>query len=235
MQEGMMEIATALSWWGLGAVIWTNIILSADNVVVMALAARSLPPQQKKLALFLGAGAAILLRIALTIIALELLKLPLLKIIGGLALLWIAVKLLLPGGGNADIQGASNLIQAVKTIVVADLVMSVDNVIAVAAAAQGSVPLLVLGLAISMPLVILGATLLLRLMERYPVIIVLGAAILGWVAGGMLVTDPVVAEWIDANLHWMRIRSLGISWAEIAGALLVVGVGRWLATRTARA
>ena len=228
----MTEIATALSWWGLGAVIWANIILSADNVVVMALAARSLPPQQKKLALLLGAGAAILLRIALTIVAVELLKLPLLKIVGGLALLWIAVKLLLPGDGKADIQGASNLIQAVKTILVADLVMSVDNVIAVAAAAQGSVPLLVLGLGISMPLTIFGATVLMKLMERYPIITTLGAAVLGWVAGGMLVTDPVAAEWIDANLRWMHIRPLGVSWAEIAGALLVVGVGRWLATRT---
>lgn len=230
----MAEFITAQSWWGLGAVIWANIILSADNVVVMALAARSLPPQQKKLALLLGAGAAILVRIALTIIAVELLKLPLLKIIGGLALLWIAVKLLLPGDGNADIQGASNLIQAVKAIVVADLVMSVDNVIAVAAAAQGSVPLLVVGLGISMPLAIFGATVLMKLMERYPIITTLGAAILGWVAGGMLVTDPAAAEWIDANLPWMRIRAFGASWAEIAGALLVVGVGRWLAMRAAR-
>lgn len=230
----MAEFMTAQSWWGLGAVIWANIILSADNVVVMALAARSLPPQQKKLALLLGAGAAILVRIALTIIAVELLKLPLLKIIGGLALLWIAVKLLLPGDGNADIQGASNLIQAVKAIVVADLVMSVDNVIAVAAAAQGSVPLLVVGLGISMPLAIFGATVLMKLMERYPIITTLGAAILGWVAGGMLVTDPAAAEWIDANLPWMRIRAFGASWAEIAGALLVVGVGRCLAMRAAR-
>lgn len=230
----MAEFMTAQSWWGLGAVIWANIILSADNVVVMALAARSLPPQQKKLALLLGAGAAILVRIALTIIAVELLKLPLLKIIGGLALLWIAVKLLLPGDGNADIQGASNLIQAVKAIVVADLVMSVDNVIAVAAAAQGSVPLLVVGLGISMPLAIFGATVLMKLMARYPIITTLGAAILGWVAGGMLVTDPAAAEWIDANLPGMHVHALGASWAEIAGALLVVGVGRWLATRAAR-
>lgn len=230
----MEEIATAQFWWGLAAVIWVNVILSCDNAVVIALAVRSLPRRQRKQAVYWGAGAALALRIALTMIAVELLRLPLLKIIGGLALLWIAVQLLFPRGAGGVVKDTGNLMPAIRTILVADLMMSVDNVIAVAAAAQGSMTRLVLGLAISMPLVILGATLLLKLMERYPLITVLGAAILGWVAGGMLVTDPAAAEWIDANLPWMHIRALGASWAEIAGALLVVGVGRWLATRAAR-
>jgi YjbE family integral membrane protein len=225
----MTAFTTAQSWWGLGAVIWANLILSADNVVVMALAVRSLPSRQKRLALLLGAVAALFVRIALTILALELLRLPFLKIIGGLALLGIAVKLMLSDDGNTDIRGASTLTGAVKTIVVADLVMSVDNVIAVAAAAQGSIALLVLGLAISMPFTIVGATVLIKLMQRHPIIITLGAAILGWVAGGMLVTDPATEAWITSHLPWMQVGPLGATWAQIAGALLVVGVGAGLA------
>jgi len=227
----MAEFATAPFWWGLAAVIWVNVILSCDNAVVIALAVRALPPRQRRQAVFWGAGAALALRIALTLAAVEVLRLPFLKIVGGLALLWIAVKLLSPGGGDRAVEDAGSLMHAIRTILVADLMMSVDNVIAVAAAAQGSVPRLVLGLAISMPLVILGATLLLGLMERYPFIIVLGAGVLGWVAGGMLVTDPAAAQWIDANLQWVHIRSLGVNWAEIAGALLVVSAGRWRTTR----
>jgi len=231
----MEEIATAQFWWGLAAVIWVNVILSCDNAVVIALAVRSLPRRQRKQAVYWGAGAAVALRIALTIIAVELLRLPLLKITGGLALLWIAVQLLLPRGAGSVVKDTGNLMPAIKTILVADLMMSGDNVIAVAAAAQGSMTRLLLGLAISMPLVILGATLLLKLMERWPIIITIGAAILGWVAGEMLVTDPVVAEWVDAQV-------LGVPWSDkpagylhwlapAVGAIAVVVVGKWLAER----
>ncbi|MDH3318613.1 MAG: TerC family protein [Betaproteobacteria bacterium] len=233
--ELLAEIQTPVFWAALLAIIWVNIILSGDNAVVIALAARSLPPHQRQKAVFWGAGAAVLMRIGLTIVAVELLKFPFLKIIGGLLLLWIAVKLLMPEAGGDQITGSSNLMQAVKTILVADLVMSVDNVIAVASAAQGSVLLLVLGLVISIPLVIFGATMLMKLMERFPLIVTLGAAILGWVAGEMMITDPIVVDWIDANARWIHFKLPEISWAEILGAAAVVVVGKWLAARSTAA
>jgi YjbE family integral membrane protein len=228
------EIQTPLFWTGLLTIIWVNIILSGDNAVVIALAARSLPKHQQSKAVFWGAGAAVIMRIILTIVAVELLKWPYLKIIGGLLLFWIAVKLLMPEDGGEDVESSDNLIQAIKTILIADLVMSLDNVIAVAAAAKGSILLLVLGLLISIPLVIFGATLLMKLMERYPIIITIGAGILGWVAGEMLVTDPVLVDWISANLPWMHIHlpaGLDVTWAQIVGVVFVVVFGKWLAAR----
>jgi len=214
-------------WTGLGQIILINLVLSGDNAVVIALAARSLPAKQQRQAIVWGSGAAVLMRIVLTIVAVELLRLPLLKIAGGVLLLWIAVKLLQPEGGHGAQSGSViGIWGAMRTILIADLVMSLDNVIAVAAAAKGSLLLLILGLAISIPLVVFGSTLLLHLMERFPVIITIGAALLGWVAGEMFVTDPLVKEWIEANaalLHWA---------ASAAGAVSVVMAGRWLARRT---
>jgi YjbE family integral membrane protein len=235
--EFIAEIQTAHFWAGLMTIIWVNIILSGDNAVVIALAALSLPKHQQGKAVFWGAGAAVVLRIILTIIAVEMLKYPFLKIIGGLLLFWIAVKLLMPEDGDADIESSDNLYQAIKIILIADLVMSLDNVVAVAAAAKGSILLLVLGLVISIPMVIFGATILMKLMERYPIIVVIGAALIGAVAGELLVTDPVVVDWIRANLTWLEIHVplVGeISWAQIVGAALVVVVGKWLAARAGR-
>src|SRR5262245_27317911 len=200
----MQELLTSQFWLGLGAIIWVNIILSGDNAVVIALAARSLPPHQQKQAVFWGAAAAVVLRIVLTIVAVELLKLPYLKLVGGALLFWIAVKLLVPEDDDGDdVASSSHLLGAIKTILIADLVMSLDNVIAVAAVAKGSIVLLVLGLLISIPLVVYGATLRMKLMDRYPVIVTVGAALIGYVAGEMLVTDPVVIAWFSANAHWM--------------------------------
>jgi YjbE family integral membrane protein len=166
------------------------------------------------------------MRIVLTVVAVELLKLPWLKLVGAVLLFWIAVKLLLPesegeGGGKA----AAGMAAAVKTILIADLVMSLDNVIAVAAAAKGSLLLLIIGLGISIPLVIFGSTLLLGLMERFPIIITIGAALLGWVAGEMLISDPVLKDWIDAKAAWLHYA------APAAGAVAVVAVGKLLAKR----
>jgi YjbE family integral membrane protein len=231
--EFIAEIQTPAFWTGLLTIIWVNVILSGDNAVVIALAARSLPKRQQAKAVFWGAGAAVILRIVLTIGAVELLKLPYLKIIGGVLLLWIAVKLLLPEEDDADIESSTNLLQAVKTILIADLVMSLDNVIAVAAVAKGSIILLVLGLGLSIPLVIFGATLLMNLMERYPIIITIGAALLGWVAGEMLITDPAIVSWV-ADLRWMHFQLPEINWIEVGGALLVVVLGKWLAVRVER-
>jgi len=223
----MLETLVSPEFWiGLGVIIWVNIILSGDNAVVIALAARSLPKHQQKQAIFWGAGAAVVLRIALTIVAVKLLEFPYLKLAGGAALLWIAVKLLVPEDEDGgEVAASTQLWGAVKTILIADLIMSTDNVIAVAAAAKGSILLLVLGLVISIPLVIFGATLLMVLMERYPIIITLGAAVLGWTAGEMGVTDPAVADWVKANAHWL-------DWiAPVVGAVLVVVVGKALARR----
>jgi YjbE family integral membrane protein len=227
--EFLNELQTAAFWTGLLTIIWVNIILSGDNAVVIALAARSLPPRQQKQAVFWGAGAAVVLRIILTVFAVALLRYPYLKLIGGALLLWIAVKLLVPeDGGEGDFGSSDNLWVAIKTILIADLVMSLDNVIAVAAVAKDSLVLLILGLAISIPLVIFGATMLMKLMERWPIIITLGAAILGWVAGEMAVTDPVIAQWVDDNakyLHWIT---------PAVGAVAVVVVGKWLAVRAVK-
>ena len=170
------ELATQVFWIGLLKIIGVNIILSGDNAVVIALAARSLPAKQQKQAIIWGSAAAIVMRVILTLFAVALLGLPWLKIVGSLLLFWIGVKLLIPEEGDDDIPANDQLLAAIKTILVADLVMSLDNVIAVAAAAGGSVMLLILGLAISIPLVIFGATLLLKLMDRFPVIITTNSA-----------------------------------------------------------
>ncbi len=224
----MEHLLTTQFWLGLGTIIWVNIILSGDNAVVIALAARSLPQRQQKLAIIWGAAAAVVLRIVLTIVAVKLLEFPYLKLVGGAALLWIAVQLLIPeDGGDEEVESSSQLLGAIKTILIADLIMSTDNVIAVAAVAKDSILLLVLGLVISIPLVIFGATILMKLMERYPIIITLGAAILGWTAGEMAVTDPAIAEWVKANIEWME--SLYV--APIIGAVVVVVVGKWIAGR----
>ncbi len=180
-----MELLQSTDFWiGLMKIIWINIILSGDNAVVIALAARSLPPHQQKKAILFGSGAAVVLRIVLTVVAVQLLALSYLQIVGGLLLLWIGVQLLSEEeeGDEGEVE-QKGLMAAVRTILIADIVMSLDNVIAVAAAAKGSTTLLIIGLAISIPLVIFGSTLMIKLMERYPAIVTLGAALIGWVGG----------------------------------------------------
>jgi YjbE family integral membrane protein len=234
------EVLTQAFWVGLAKIIGVNIVLSGDNAVVIALAARSLPPKQQKLAIFWGAGAAIVLRIILTVFAVALLTLPWLKLVGAALLLWIGVKLLIPEEAGEDIDASDSLIAAIKTILIADLVMSLDNVIAVAAAAGGSLTLLILGLAISIPLVIFGATMLIKVMERWPVIITLGAALLGFVAGEMAITDPAIGDWVRATFTQVNEKPVigGVS-LEVAcglvGALFVWAVGTWLARRKSAA
>src|SRR5712692_2024859 len=231
------EVLSSAFWIGLAKIIGVNIILSGDNAVVIALAARSLPAKQQKLAIFWGAGAAIVLRIILTLFAVALLTLPWLKLVGSLLLFWIGVKLLIPEEDDAEIEASEHLISAIKTILIADLVMSLDNVIAVAAAAGGSVVLLILGLAISIPLVIFGATLLLKLMERFPVIITIGGALIGWVAGEMLVTDPALEGWLTGlGVEFVKAKPMiaGLSLEPLAGGVgvaIVVALGKWLAKR----
>jgi YjbE family integral membrane protein len=231
------ELASQSFWFGLLKIIGVNVILSGDNAVVIALAARSLPQRQQQQAVFWGAGAAIVMRIALTLFAVALLALPWLKLVGGLLLFWIGIKLLVPEDDGEEIEASNQLLSAIRTILVADLVMSLDNVIAVAAAAGGSVALLILGLAISIPLVIFGATLLIKLMERYPVIITVGAALIGWVAGEMLVTDAALAGWLAAlgvSFEGGRPMLGAVSLEYVAGAVgiaVVVAAGKLLARK----
>jgi YjbE family integral membrane protein len=219
----MEMLQTPDFWIGLLKIIWINIILSGDNAVVIAMAARSLPPHQQRKAVLWGSGAAVIMRIVLTVVAVKLLALPYLQIVGGLLLLWIGVQLL--GEEDEDDEGEGkgygSLGAAVRTILIADLVMSLDNVIAVAAAAQGSTTLLVIGLAISIPLVIFGSTLMIKLMERFPIIVVLGAALIGWVGGETIVNDAILREFAAAN-GWVHYA------AALAGALFVVAVGKAL-------
>ena len=220
-----MDLTSAAFWAALSSIIWVNVLLSGDNAVVIAMAARSLPPHQQKKAIFWGSAAAIVLRIGLTVIALEMLKWPYLKIVGALLLLYIGISLLAEDDEGEDgLGGAGNgsLLNAVRTILVADLVMSLDNVLAVAAAAKGNVPLLVIGLAVSIPLIIFGSTLLLKVMERFPVIVTAGAALLGWLAGEMLLTDPaLVQRFGEPGALTLNIaRAVGAAWVVALGTLL---------------
>jgi YjbE family integral membrane protein len=224
----MDEFLTPSFLTGFFTIIGIDIILSGDNAVVIALAARTLPEHQQKRAVFWGAGVAVGLRVLLAAVALQLLRLPYLKLAGGAMLLWIAVKLLVPEADEADIEPADHLWAAIKTIVVADFVMSLDNVVAVAAAAKGSVLLLALGLIISIPLVVFGASMLMKLMERWPVIIMIGAGILGWTALDMAITDAVVAPLIHDGpqlLHYA---------IPALGAVFVIVIGKWMALRAAQ-
>jgi YjbE family integral membrane protein len=237
----MEELATQAFWIGLLKIIGVNIVLSGDNAVVIALAARSLPQKQQKQAVLWGAGAAVVMRIILTLFAVALLGLPWLKIVGSLLLFWIGVKLLIPEEGDDQIQASDQLLAAIKTILIADLVMSLDNVIAVAAAAGGSYVLLILGLAISIPLVIFGATLLIKLMERFPVIITIGAGLIGWVAGEMLVADKALHGWLTgAGVEYRGENPYAGGWslevmAGLVGVVIVVALGKWFAARQAGA
>ena len=213
-------------WIGLFKIVWIDIILSGDNAVVIALATRGLPAEQQKKAVMFGSGAAVLLRVALTVIAAKLMQLPFVEVIGGLLLLWIGMGLLkseddAAGSGNAVKQG---MLAAVRTILLADFVMSLDNVIAVAAAAGGNVLLLILGLAISIPLVVFGSTLMIKLMARFPIIVTLGAALIGWVAGETITNDHVLQGFVQAH-PWVHYA------AAAAGAVLVILLGKWMQTR----
>ncbi len=225
-----MELALfSAAWWAaLGSIILANIVLSGDNAVVIAMAARRLPDDQRQKAIFWGSAAAIVMRIILTLVAVQLLQFPYLKIVGGLLLIYIGVQLLSEGDddgeegphkGSKDGMGA-----AIRTILIADLVMSLDNVIAVAAAAKGNNTLLILGLAISIPLIIFGSTLLMKVMDRFPIIITMGAALLGFLAGEMFVTDPATKAFFEVmpDAHM---------WASAICAVIVVVIGTWLAKR----
>jgi YjbE family integral membrane protein len=221
-----MTLSDPAFWTALAEIIVVNVLLSGDNAVVIAMSARSLPPDRQKMAILIGSGAAIVMRIALTIFAVRLLGYPYLKLIGAVLLLWIGVQLFLEDDGSeAAAKADGGLASAVKTILIADLVMSLDNVIGVAAAAKGNVALVVIGLAVSIPLIIFSSTVILRLMQRFPVIIVLGAALLGFVAGEMAWEDSAIEHWTN---QFPSVVGYGVA---ACGALCVVVLGRQLARR----
>ena len=226
----MEELMTATFWLAVGQIIMIDILLGGDNAVVIALACRNLPPKQRTQGIIYGTVGAIVLRVILIAFALALLTVPYLKLVGAVLLLWIGVKLLMPeGDDDHNISSSDKLWSAVKTVIVADLVMSVDNVLAIAGAAQGAgeahqLPLVIFGLLVSIPIIVWGSTFVLKLMERFPFVITLGAMLLGWIAGQMAYTDPAIKAYLPASAVW----SYG---AAVAGALLVLVMGKLLQNR----
>ncbi|ETF03750.1 membrane protein [Advenella kashmirensis W13003] len=230
----MLELLQTLSWTAVFQIILIDILLGGDNAVVIALACRNLPPKQRMQGILWGTAGAIILRVALIAFALTLLSVPFLKIVGALLLVWIGIKLLIPeDDSHGKINGGTTIFSAFKTILIADFVMSLDNVIAIAGAAQGADPshqigLVIFGLVISVPIIIWGSTLVLKLIDRFPSVVIFGAALLGWIAGGMLITDIVIVERFGEPSTAMKLA------AEAIGAVVIVVAGRALAKRKQR-
>jgi YjbE family integral membrane protein len=229
-----MEFLSPVWLAALGTIIAADILLAGDNAVVIAMASKSLPPHLQKKAIIFGSAAAIVMRILLTLVAAQLLALPWLKLIGGLALFYIGVTLLLPEDepDEGGVVAQATLSTAIRTILIADLVMSLDNVIAVAAAAKGDVPLLIIGLALSIPLVVFGSSLLLKVIEKYPIIVWAGAALLGFIAGQIIVVDPAIAGPMQslATAIGVTMKQLP-NIAGIVGAIIVVAIAKIVISR----
>jgi YjbE family integral membrane protein len=226
-----MEIAldNPTFWIAVLQIIAIDILLGGDNAVVIALACRNLPPEMKRKGIFWGVAGAIGLRVVLTIFAVSLLTVPYLNLIGAVMLFWIGIKLILPEDDDGhEIEASTKLLGAIKTIIVADAVMSLDNVIAVAAAAKDSFALIVFGLIVSIPIIVYCSTLVLKLINRFPWVVVLGGGLLGWIAAGMAVHDVVVKDWVLANAAWLE------NVAPPVGAIVVMGIGKLLAMRAER-
>jgi len=226
----MEALTTASFWIAVGQIILIDILLGGDNAVVIALACRGLPPRQRRLGIIYGTAGAIGLRVILIAFALALLTVPYLKLVGAVLLVWIGVKLLAPqeDEDHGNINASDKLWGAVKTVIVADLVMSVDNVLAIAGAAESAgahqLPLVIFGLLVSIPIIVWGSTFVLKLMERFPMVITLGAMLLGWIAGQMAYTDPAIKDYLPASAVWSYA-------AAVAGALLVLLMGKVLQSR----
>ena len=227
----MLEFFETLHWGAIVQIILIDILLGGDNAVVIALACRNLEHKQRIKGILWGTAGAIILRVLLIAFALTLLGIPFLKLVGGLLLVWIGVKLLIPDEDeHGNIQGGSSVWTAVKTILIADFVMSLDNVIAIAGAAQNTIAdhqlyYVIFGLIVSVPIIIWGSTLVLKLIDKFAIVVTFGAALLGWIAGGMLVTDVFVVEQFGEPTTAVKLA------AEVIGAILVVAMGKWFANR----
>ncbi|MBL8289293.1 MAG: YjbE family putative metal transport protein [Rubrivivax sp.] len=243
-----MDMFLSVDFWAaVGQIILIDILLGGDNAVVIALACRSLPAAQRTQGILWGTAGAIVLRVILIFFALTLLAIPFIKLVGGALLLWIGIKLLLPdhgGEGHGNIAASDKLWGAVKTVIVADFVMSLDNVIAIAGAAEGAgaantMPLVIFGLVVSIPIIVWGSQLVIKLMDRYPVIITGGGMLLGWIAGTMAISDPALARWVPTlppdGSGPPDVVPLWHYAAGAAGTLFVLALGRWLAARAAAA
>ena len=245
LMSGWSEVGQPSFWVAVLKIMWINILLSGDNAVVIAMACLGLPPRQRLWGMIFGAGVAVLLRIVFTVVVAKLMQLPYLKLVGGLALFYIAAKLLVPEKEDeSEVEATQHLWRAIRIVAIADIIMSLDNVIAIAAAAQNNYALIIIGLAISIPLIVVGAALIMALLERYPIFVWAGAALLGWIVGEVIVTDPAVepflARYIEgtavlniemksAALDWARTLALHLNLVELAaatlGVILVVLVG----------
>jgi YjbE family integral membrane protein len=244
-----MDFTSGQFWLSVLQIVWIDLLLSGDNAVVIALACRSLPEKQRKLGIWLGAGAAIALRIIFALVVSYLMGLPFLKVVGGLLLFWIAVKLVVgEEEGHESIESSDNLWRAVRTIAIADAVMSLDNVIAIAAASRGHPELFIFGLLLSIPLIIYGSQVILGLLTRFPILIWMGAALLGWIAGEMILSDVAVLNWLKTAIpSWVGPVPLEVSptglgptpvphyGAAVLGALFVVAAGYLIKGRRASA
>ncbi len=238
----MEALMTPEFWIAVGQIIMIDILLGGDNAVVIALACRKLPPAQRRLGILWGTAGAIGLRVVLIFFALTLLQIPLLKIVGAVLLVWIGVKLLMPEheDEHANIQASDKLWAAVKTVIVADLVMSIDNVIAIAGAAESAgdhqMPLVIFGLLVSIPIIVWGSQLVIKLMDRFPVIITVGGMLLGWIAGTMAVTDPaLINPEVMASVPKLQESDALKYGAGVAGALLVLAIGKLAGRKRAAA
>ena len=223
-----MEFSSPQFWVAVLQIVAIDIVLGGDNAVVIALACRKLPEKQRNQGIFWGVFGAIGLRVVLIFFALTLLAIPFLKIVGAIMLLWIGIKLLQPeaDGNGHEVDASVTLLGAIKTIIIADAVMSLDNVIAVAGAAKDSIGLVIFGLVISVPIIVWGSKLVMKLMDRFPLTIVIGAGLLGWIAGDMSITDAATREWVNTHaafMHWL---------APVCGALMVIVTGKYLAAKT---
>lgn len=217
-----MDFFTVETLWALFSIVMIDLVLSGDNAIVIALASRNLPPHQQNQAIFWGTAGAIIIRVLLTIVVFFLLKIPYLQLIGGVLLLWIAYSLLTEDDQDEQgekIKAGKTLFAAIQTIVFADLIMGLDNILAIAGAAHNQLILIIIGLAISIPIMIWGSKLILKIMERFPIIIQLGVAIIAWTAGDMVLNDPRVKNWVGASIHYLE-------WVLPASCvLLVLGAG----------
>lgn len=241
----MVELFESLHWGAIFQIVLIDILLGGDNAVVIALACRNLPQHQRVRGIIWGTAGAILLRVLLIAFALTLLEVPFLKLVGAALLLWIGIKLLIPDtGGHGNVKGGTSLWSAIRTIIIADFVMSLDNVLAIAAAANNThldhqLYYVIFGLLLSVPIIVWGSTLILRLIDRFPIVVTFGAALLGWIAGSMLINDTVVVSQLaqlaggafvqdsaDAAVQVVRTVQLA---AEITGAIIVVAIGKWRA------
>lgn len=225
------DFGSAAFWLGVPQIVLINVLLSGDTAVVIAMACRGLAPRQRLLGVAIGSGTAAVLLIVFALIITPLLLLPYVKLIGGLALIYIAVKLLIPEtAGEEDVEAATHLWRVVRIVALADIILSLDNIIAVAAVARGNLALLMTGLAISIPIVFLGATLIMALLERFPLLVWAGAALLGWIAGETIATDPAVAGYLIADIGETLAHQAAIA-AAGAATLLVIGAGLLLRRR----